>query len=74
MSNHQRSFASSLVNGLKPAIWIGFVGVWEKSRSYPGLTTQNTGDTYSFSDYHSDAVQHYITRCRGMAQCPLVST
>ncbi|MHC5822506.1 MAG: flavin-containing monooxygenase, partial [Nostoc sp.] len=29
----------------------GLGGVWEKSRSYPGLTTQNTGDTYSFSDY-----------------------
>jgi len=29
----------------------GLGGVWEKSRSYPGLTTQNTGDTYCFSDY-----------------------
>lgn len=29
----------------------GLGGVWEKSRSYPGLTTQNTGDTYNFSDY-----------------------
>lgn len=26
-------------------------GVWEKSRAYPELTTQNTGDTYCFSDY-----------------------
>ncbi|MCF2145573.1 NAD(P)/FAD-dependent oxidoreductase [Desmonostoc muscorum LEGE 12446] len=29
----------------------GLGGVWEKSRTYPGLTPQNTGDTYSFSDY-----------------------
>jgi len=29
----------------------GLGGVWEKSRSYPGLTSQNTGDTYCFSDY-----------------------
>ena len=29
----------------------GLGGVWEKSRTYPGLATQNTGDTYSFSDY-----------------------
>ncbi|QLE56434.1 NAD(P)/FAD-dependent oxidoreductase [Nostoc sp. TCL26-01] len=26
-------------------------GVWEKSRTYPGLTTQNPRDTYAFSDY-----------------------
>ncbi len=26
-------------------------GVWEKSQSYPGLTTQNNKDTYCFSDY-----------------------
>ncbi|MDF5710327.1 MAG: NAD(P)/FAD-dependent oxidoreductase [Nostoc sp. S4] len=26
-------------------------GVWEKSRTYPGLTIQNTRDTYAFSDY-----------------------
>lgn len=26
-------------------------GVWEKSRAYPGLTTQNPRDTYAFSDY-----------------------
>jgi dimethylaniline monooxygenase (N-oxide forming) len=29
----------------------GLGGVWEKSRSYPELTSQNTGETYSFSDY-----------------------
>ncbi|HLO88316.1 MAG TPA: FAD-dependent oxidoreductase [Nostocaceae cyanobacterium] len=29
----------------------GLGGVWEKSRSYPELTTQNTSDTYCFSDY-----------------------
>lgn len=29
----------------------GLGGVWEKSRTYPGLTTQNTGNTYCFSDY-----------------------
>jgi dimethylaniline monooxygenase (N-oxide forming) len=29
----------------------GLGGVWEKSRTYPGLTTQNTRDTYCFSDY-----------------------
>lgn len=26
-------------------------GVWEKSRTYPGLSTQNTRDTYRFSDF-----------------------
>ena len=26
-------------------------GVWESSRTYPGLTTQSTRDTYFFSDY-----------------------
>jgi cation diffusion facilitator CzcD-associated flavoprotein CzcO len=26
-------------------------GVWEKSRTYPGLSSQNTSDTYCFSDY-----------------------
>ncbi|QSJ17882.1 FAD-dependent oxidoreductase [Nostoc sp. UHCC 0702] len=26
-------------------------GVWEKSRTYSGLTTQNPRDTYAFSDY-----------------------
>lgn len=26
-------------------------GVWEKSRTYPGLTTQNNRDTFCFSDY-----------------------
>lgn len=26
-------------------------GVWEKSRTYPGLTTQTTSDTFCFSDY-----------------------
>jgi dimethylaniline monooxygenase (N-oxide forming) len=26
-------------------------GVWEKSRTYPKLTTQNTRDTFCFSDY-----------------------
>jgi dimethylaniline monooxygenase (N-oxide forming) len=29
----------------------GLGGVWEKSRTYPKLTTQNTSDTYCFSDY-----------------------
>lgn len=29
----------------------GLGGVWEKSRTYPKLTTQNTRDTYCFSDY-----------------------
>ncbi len=29
----------------------GLGGVWETSRAYPGLNTQNTGDTYCFSDY-----------------------
>jgi dimethylaniline monooxygenase (N-oxide forming) len=29
----------------------GLGGVWEKSRTYPKLTTQNTKDTYCFSDY-----------------------
>ncbi|WP_041233438.1 flavin-containing monooxygenase [Cylindrospermum stagnale] len=29
----------------------GLGGVWEKSRTYPELTSQNTGDTYCFSDY-----------------------
>ncbi|MBD2629145.1 flavin-containing monooxygenase [Trichormus variabilis] len=29
----------------------GLGGVWEKSRTYPELTSQNTSDTYSFSDY-----------------------
>lgn len=29
----------------------GLGGVWEKSRTYPGLTSQNTSDTYCFSDY-----------------------
>ncbi|WYM01045.1 MAG: flavin-containing monooxygenase [Gloeotrichia echinulata DVL01] len=30
---------------------LGLGGVWEKSRSYPELTSQNTSDTYCFSDY-----------------------
>ncbi|KAG9284617.1 hypothetical protein G9A89_004659 [Geosiphon pyriformis] len=29
----------------------GLGGVWEKSRSYPLLTTQSTRDTFGFSDY-----------------------
>ncbi|HEY9801239.1 MAG TPA: NAD(P)-binding domain-containing protein [Leptolyngbyaceae cyanobacterium] len=29
----------------------GLGGVWEKSRTYPGLSTQTTRDTYCFSDY-----------------------
>ncbi len=29
----------------------GLGGVWEKSRTYPGLTTQNPRDLYAFSDY-----------------------
>lgn len=29
----------------------GLGGVWEKSRSYPGLSIQNPRDTYAFSDY-----------------------
>ncbi|BAT53271.1 dimethylaniline monooxygenase [Nostoc sp. NIES-3756] len=29
----------------------GLGGVWEKSRTYPGLSTQSTSDTYCFSDY-----------------------
>ncbi len=29
----------------------GLGGVWEKSRTYIGLTTQNPRDTYAFSDY-----------------------
>jgi len=29
----------------------GLGGVWEKSRTYPELTSQNTSDTYCFSDY-----------------------
>ncbi|MDJ0616812.1 MAG: NAD(P)/FAD-dependent oxidoreductase [Calothrix sp. MO_192.B10] len=29
----------------------GLGGVWEKSRTYPGLTTQNTRDTFCFSDF-----------------------
>jgi len=29
----------------------GLGGVWEKSRSYPELTTQTPGNIYSFSDY-----------------------
>ncbi len=29
----------------------GLGGVWEKSRTYTGLTTQNPRDTYAFSDY-----------------------
>ncbi|MBW4668668.1 MAG: NAD(P)/FAD-dependent oxidoreductase [Cyanomargarita calcarea GSE-NOS-MK-12-04C] len=29
----------------------GLGGVWEQSRTYPGLTTQNTRDTFAFSDY-----------------------
>lgn len=29
----------------------GLGGVWEKSRTYPGLTIQNTRDTYCFCDY-----------------------
>jgi cation diffusion facilitator CzcD-associated flavoprotein CzcO len=29
----------------------GLGGVWEKSRTYPGLTTQNTRDTFCFCDY-----------------------
>lgn len=29
----------------------GLGGVWEKSRTYPGLSSQNTSDTYCFSDY-----------------------
>lgn len=30
---------------------LGLGGVWEKSRTYPELTSQTTADTYSFSDY-----------------------
>lgn len=30
---------------------LGLGGVWEKSCTYPELTSQNTGDTYCFSDY-----------------------
>lgn len=30
---------------------IGLGGVWGKENAYPGLKTQNTGDTYHFSDY-----------------------
>src|SRR5215213_1098106 len=26
-------------------------GVWSSSRRYPGITTQNTKDTYCFSDF-----------------------
>ncbi|HEY9694376.1 MAG TPA: NAD(P)-binding domain-containing protein [Oculatellaceae cyanobacterium] len=29
----------------------GLGGVWELSRTYPALTSQNTADTYGFSDY-----------------------
>ncbi|MBK1989044.1 NAD(P)/FAD-dependent oxidoreductase [Sphaerospermopsis aphanizomenoides BCCUSP55] len=29
----------------------GLGGVWEKSRTYPELTSQNTSDNYCFSDY-----------------------
>jgi cation diffusion facilitator CzcD-associated flavoprotein CzcO len=29
----------------------GLGGVWEKTRTYPELTTQNTSDNYCFSDY-----------------------
>lgn len=29
----------------------GIGGVWEKSRTYPGLTTQSPRDTYAFPDY-----------------------
>ncbi|MGB3559114.1 MAG: FAD-dependent oxidoreductase, partial [Geitlerinemataceae cyanobacterium] len=29
----------------------GLGGVWEKSRTYPGLTTQSPRDTYAFPDY-----------------------
>ncbi|MDZ8051630.1 MAG: flavin-containing monooxygenase [Aulosira sp. ZfuVER01] len=29
----------------------GLGGVWEKSRSYPGVTTQSPRDMYAFSDY-----------------------
>ncbi|XHR82314.1 MAG: hypothetical protein ACFKPT_29815 [Gloeotrichia echinulata GP01] len=30
---------------------LGLGGVWEKSRSYPELTSQSTADTYGFCDY-----------------------
>ena len=37
-------------------------GVWAISRTYPGLRTNNSKETYCFSDHsHSDSIKHFPT-------------
>ena len=41
-------------------------GVWSRTRRYPGLTTQNSADTYALSDFPMPS--HY-PQCRPALRC-----